>query len=72
MNAELETHHAEMLAPANAVQTLADALPAFEIVSGRHGSRIHDRWSSVGTPPAVLGEMIASALVGTFLGILLG
>jgi chemotaxis protein MotA len=26
---------------------------------------------SVGAPPAILGEMIASALVGTFLGILL-
>ena len=28
--------------------------------------------SSVDKPPAVLGELIAAALVGTFLGILLG
>jgi chemotaxis protein MotA len=27
---------------------------------------------SVGAPPKVLGEMVAAALVGTFLGILLG
>jgi chemotaxis protein MotA len=70
MNAELETHHAEMLAPANAIQTLADALPAFGIVSAVMG--VVHTMGSVGAPPSVLGEMIASALVGTFLGILLG
>lgn len=70
MNAELETHHAEMLAPATAVQTLADALPAFGIVSAVMG--VVHTMGSVGAPPSVLGEMIAAALVGTFLGILLG
>jgi chemotaxis protein MotA len=69
MNAELETHHAEMEAPAAAIQNLADALPAFGIVSAVMG--VVHTMGSVGAPPAVLGEMIASALVGTFLGILL-
>jgi chemotaxis protein MotA len=70
MNAELETHHAEMEGPAAAIQNMADALPAFGIVSAVMG--VVHTMGSVGAPPAILGEMIASALVGTFLGILLG
>jgi chemotaxis protein MotA len=70
MNAELETHHAEMAAPANAIQNMADGLPAFGIVSAVMG--VVHTMGSVGAPPAVLGEMIAAALVGTFLGILMG
>jgi len=70
MNAELDTHHAEMEAPGAAIQNMADALPAFGIISAVMG--VVHTMGSVGAPPAVLGEMIASALVGTFLGILLG
>ncbi len=70
MNAELETHHAEAHAPAAAVQGMADGLPAFGIVSAVMG--VVHTMGSVGAPPAVLGEMIAAALVGTFLGILMG
>jgi chemotaxis protein MotA len=69
MNAELETHHAEMAAPAAAIAAMADGLPAFGIVSAVMG--VVHTMGSVGAPPAVLGEMIAAALVGTFLGILL-
>jgi chemotaxis protein MotA len=69
MNAELETHHAELAAPAGAIQGMADGLPAFGIVSAVMG--VVHTMGSVGAPPAVLGEMIAAALVGTFLGILL-
>lgn len=69
MNAELETHHVEMAAPAAAIAAMADALPAFGIVSAVMG--VVHTMGSVGAPPAVLGEMIAAALVGTFLGILL-
>jgi chemotaxis protein MotA len=69
MNAELETHHAEMAAPAAAIQGMADGLPAFGIVSAVMG--VVHTMGSVGAPPAVLGEMIAAALVGTFLGILM-
>jgi len=70
MNAELETHHMERAAPANAIQRMADALPAFGIVAAVMG--VVHTMGSVGAPPAVLGEMVAAALVGTFLGILLG
>jgi chemotaxis protein MotA len=52
-----------------AVARLAGALPAFGIVAAVLG--VVNTMGSVGQPPAVLGGMIGSALVGTFLGILL-
>jgi chemotaxis protein MotA len=70
MDNELETHHAEALIPANAIQKIADGLPAFGIVAAVMG--VVHTMGSVGQPPKVLGEMVAAALVGTFLGILLG
>jgi chemotaxis protein MotA len=69
MDAELETHHAEEHAAVAALQRLAGALPAFGIVAAVLG--VVNTMGSVGQPPAVLGGMIGSALVGTFLGILL-
>ena len=69
MDAEIETHHQEAHAPVAAVARLAGALPAFGIVAAVLG--VVNTMGSVGQPPAVLGGMIASALVGTFLGILL-
>jgi len=69
MDSEIETHHAEAHAPAAAVQRLAGGLPAFGIVAAVLG--VVNTMGSVGQPPAVLGAMIGSALVGTFLGILL-
>jgi chemotaxis protein MotA len=70
MDAELETHHAEKAVPAVAIQRMADALPAYGIVAAVMG--VVHTMGSVGQPPKVLGEMVAAALVGTFLGILLG
>jgi len=70
MDSELDTHHLEMAVPANAMQKMADAMPAFGIVAAVMG--VVHTMASVGKPPAVLGEMVAAALVGTFLGILLG
>jgi chemotaxis protein MotA len=69
MDTELETHHHEAHAGAAAVARLAGALPAFGIVAAVLG--VVNTMGSVGQAPAVLGGMIASALVGTFLGILL-
>ncbi|MEC5408146.1 flagellar motor stator protein MotA [Paraburkholderia sp. MPAMCS5] len=69
MDEELATHHAEASVPANAIQKMADGLPAFGIVAAVMG--VVHTMGSIGAPPAVLGEMIAGALVGTFLGILL-
>ena len=69
MDTEIETHHHEGHAPAAAITRLGDALPAFGIVAAVLG--VVNTMGSVGQPPAVLGGMIGSALVGTFLGILL-
>ncbi|GLU33922.1 flagellar motor stator protein MotA [Trinickia caryophylli] len=69
MDEELVTHHAEEAIAANAIQKMADGLPAFGIVAAVMG--VVHTMGSVGAAPAVLGEMIAAALVGTFLGILL-
>lgn len=69
IDAELDTHHAEAHRPAAGVRSIADGLPAFGIVAAVMG--VVHTMGSVGQPPAVLGEMIAHALVGTFLGILL-
>lgn len=69
MDTELETHHNEAHAASAAVARLAGALPAFGIVAAVLG--VVNTMGSVGQPPAVLGGMIGSALVGTFLGILL-
>ena len=69
MDSEIETHHHEAHAAVGALQRLAGALPAFGIVAAVLG--VVNTMGSVGQPPAVLGGMIGSALVGTFLGILL-
>jgi len=69
MDSEIDTHHQEAHAPVAALARLAGALPAFGIVAAVLG--VVNTMGSVGQPPAVLGGMIASALVGTFLGILL-
>ena len=69
MDSEIDTHHQETHAPVAALGRLAGALPAFGIVAAVLG--VVNTMGSVGQPPSVLGGMIASALVGTFLGILL-
>ena len=69
MDSEIETHHNEEHAVVGAFQRLAGALPAFGIVAAVLG--VIKTMGSVGQPPAVLGGMIGSALVGTFLGIFL-
>jgi chemotaxis protein MotA len=69
MDSEIETHHHEAHAAVAALQRLAGGLPAFGIVAAVLG--VVNTMGSVGQPPAVLGAMIGSALVGTFLGILL-
>ncbi|WP_439112953.1 flagellar motor stator protein MotA [Hydrogenophaga sp.] len=69
MDSEIETHHHEAHAPVAAMQRVAGGLPAFGIVAAVLG--VVKTMGSVGQPPAVLGAMIGSALVGTFLGILL-
>lgn len=69
MDNELETHHHEGAVPAHFMAKLGDGLPAFGIVAAVMG--VVHTMESVGIPPAELGILIAKALVGTFLGILL-
>jgi len=69
MDSEIDTHHQEQHAAVAAIQRMAGALPAFGIVAAVLG--VVNTMGSVGQPPAVLGAMIGSALVGTFLGIFL-
>jgi chemotaxis protein MotA len=69
MDHALKTHFHEMHEPQHALQTLADALPALGIVAAVLG--VVKTMGSIDKPPAVLGGMIGSALVGTFLGVLL-
>lgn len=69
MDSEIETHHQEGHIPVSAMAKLGDGLPAFGIVAAVMG--VVHTMESVGIPPSELGMLIAAALVGTFLGILL-
>jgi len=69
MDNEIDTHHQEGEIPVHALAKLGDAFPAFGIVAAVMG--VVHTMQSVGIPPAELGKLIAAALVGTFLGILL-
>lgn len=69
MDNEIETHHHEGEVPAHCIAKLGDGMPAFGIVAAVMG--VVHTMASVGLPPAELGILIANALVGTFLGILL-
>ena len=69
MDEEIETHHAEQMNLSNSIRTVADALPALGIVAAVLG--IIKTMGAISEPPEVLGKLIAGALVGTFLGVLL-
>jgi chemotaxis protein MotA len=69
MDNAMKTHFHELHEPQHAIQGLADALPALGIVAAVLG--VVKTMGSIDKPPAILGGMIGSALVGTFLGILL-
>lgn len=69
MDSELETHHQEGEIPIHTIAKMGDGLPAFGIVAAVMG--VVHTMESVHLPPAELGVLIAAALVGTFLGILL-
>jgi chemotaxis protein MotA len=69
MEKQLEKHHHEALVGANALQAMADGLPALGIVAAVLG--VIKTMGAISEPPEVLGGMIGSALVGTFLGVFL-
>jgi chemotaxis protein MotA len=69
LDAAIETHHHDAQKPVEQLTALADGLPALGIVAAVLG--VVKTMGSIDKPPAVLGGMIGSALVGTFLGVLL-
>lgn len=69
MDLEIETHHHDSGEPAGAISKVSDALPGFGIVAAVLG--IVNTMGSLGGPPEEVGQKVAAALVGTFLGILL-
>jgi len=69
MDCEIETYQEDSDIPVQAIHKLADGMPAFGIVAAVMG--VVHTMGAIGRPPAELGSLIAAALVGTFLGILL-
>lgn len=69
MDHAMKTHCHEESEPQHALQGLADALPALGIVAAVLG--VVKTMGSIDKPPSILGGMIGSALVGTFMGVLL-
>jgi chemotaxis protein MotA len=69
MEKQLDKHQHEAMVPANALQNMADAMPALGIVAAVLG--VIKTMGAITEPPEILGEMIGGALVGTFLGVFL-
>jgi chemotaxis protein MotA len=69
MESDLEVHHKESNEPIAALSTMADALPGLGIVAAVLGVVL--TMGALGGPKEAIGEKVAAALVGTFLGILL-
>lgn len=69
MELDMEVHHLEAGVPVGALSAVADALPGLGIVAAVLGVVI--TMGAIGGPPKEIGEKVAAALVGTFLGILL-
>lgn len=66
---DIEVHHHGAMQPISALMTAADSLPGLGIVAAVLGVVI--TMGALDGPPAEIGHKVASALVGTFLGILL-
>ncbi len=69
LDLDLEVQHRDAEAPTSALSTMADSLPGLGIVAAVLGVVI--TMGALGGPPEEIGNKVAAALVGTFLGILL-
>jgi chemotaxis protein MotA len=69
MDEDIETHHEDGMRPGMILQKIGDAMPGIGIVAAVLGIII--TMQAIGGPPEQIGEKVAAALVGTFLGILL-
>jgi chemotaxis protein MotA len=66
---KLDKHHHEAIAAGGVLQNMSDGLPAIGIVAAVLG--VIKTMASINQPTEVLGAMIGSALVGTFMGVFL-
>ncbi len=69
LDVDLDKHHHEAMLAPHAVSAVGDAMPAFGIVAAVLGVII--TMGAIGGAASEIGEHVAAALVGTFLGILL-
>jgi chemotaxis protein MotA len=69
LETDIETHHHESSAASGLIQKVADALPGLGIVAAVLGIVI--TMQAIEGPPAEIGQKVAAALVGTFMGVLL-
>ncbi len=66
---DMDVHHHDANQPVSALGTMADSLPGLGIVAAVLGVVI--TMGALGGPPEEIGNKVAAALVGTFLGILM-
>lgn len=69
LDIDLDKHHHEQMQVPHAISIVGDAMPGFGIVAAVLGVII--TMGSIGGEAAEIGNKVAAALVGTFLGILL-
>ncbi|HMO09107.1 MAG TPA: flagellar motor stator protein MotA [Paracoccaceae bacterium] len=69
LDKRMQAAQTHALHSSHALQQVADALPALGIVAAVLG--VIKTMGSIDQPPEILGKMIGSALVGTFLGVFL-
>lgn len=69
MGRELKKTLVEKMHPVHALRAMSDGLPALGIIAAVLG--VIKTMTHINEPPMILGAMIGSALVGTFLGVLL-
>lgn len=70
MELDLEVAHAEEMVPSDALQNVADAMPAVGIVAAVLGVII--TMGKIGGEASAIGESVGASLVGTFMGIFIG
>ena len=68
MDSDIEIHHEETARPPGALNKVSDAMPGLGIVAAVLGIVI--TMQAIDGPPAEIGNKVAAALVGTFLGVL--
>ncbi|MDQ1351787.1 MAG: chemotaxis protein MotA [Acidobacteriota bacterium] len=66
---DIDTQNKEALYPPSVISKIGDSLPGFGIVAAVLGVTL--AMTKIAEPPEVLGQTVAAALVGTFLGVLL-